>query len=169
MFFSCVCCLYGEPGAYGVVAPRSNVNHGINEYLAGYIKIDNVRFRSEPLEFPPAFGLLFDDDAPEERDVTYKSIGRKKGDEEEEAAKWDPIEYPVLSKTLHAKDGSESSFTLTAEAGVIRPGEVIALMGQNGCGKTTFLRMLYQYWASGKEGCAAKALPVSFKRQHPRC
>ena len=31
-------CLYGRPGAYGVVTKRSNVRNGINQFLAGYIE-----------------------------------------------------------------------------------------------------------------------------------
>ena len=30
-----VCCLYGEPGAYGVVTKIASVRNGINNFLAG--------------------------------------------------------------------------------------------------------------------------------------
>ena len=31
-----VCCMYGEPGAYGVVTKIASVRNGINNFLAGY-------------------------------------------------------------------------------------------------------------------------------------
>merc|ERR1719454_1136670 len=46
-----VCCLYGEPGAYGVVTKIASVRNGINNFLAGYIPAENMRFRAEALTF----------------------------------------------------------------------------------------------------------------------
>lgn len=46
-----VCCLYGEPGAYGVVTKIATVRNGINNYLAGYFPAENMRFREEELTF----------------------------------------------------------------------------------------------------------------------
>jgi ATP-binding cassette subfamily E protein 1 len=43
--------LYGEPGAYGVVGnPKSTLN-GINEFLDGFLRDENVRFREKELHF----------------------------------------------------------------------------------------------------------------------
>jgi len=44
-------CMYGTPGAYGVVTARSRVRNGINHFLAGYIPTDNMRFRDHELTF----------------------------------------------------------------------------------------------------------------------
>merc|ERR1711966_231768 len=44
-------CLYGAPGAYGVVTSRSRVRNGINQFLAGFIPADNMRFRDHELTF----------------------------------------------------------------------------------------------------------------------
>ena len=41
---------YGEPGAYGIVSKPYTVRVGINTFLEGYIREDNVRFR-EPIKF----------------------------------------------------------------------------------------------------------------------
>ena len=38
-----ICCLYGLPGAYGVVTMPFNVRDGINIFLAGYIGPENIR------------------------------------------------------------------------------------------------------------------------------
>jgi len=43
--------LYGRPGAFGIVSKPYGVRLGINTYLEGYIKEDNVRFRPEPITF----------------------------------------------------------------------------------------------------------------------
>ena len=46
-----ICCLYGTPGAYGVVTLPSSVREGINIFLNGYIPTENMRFREEKLTF----------------------------------------------------------------------------------------------------------------------
>jgi len=43
--------VYGEPGVYGVVASPQGVRTGINSFLEGYLKTENVRFRREPIRF----------------------------------------------------------------------------------------------------------------------
>jgi len=43
--------LYGHPGVYGIVSTPLGVRVGINMYLDGYIKEDNVRFREESIKF----------------------------------------------------------------------------------------------------------------------
>ena len=42
---------YGEENTYGVVSGIKNTRNGINEYLAGYLKDENVRFRDHDLKF----------------------------------------------------------------------------------------------------------------------
>ncbi|NYT18127.1 MAG: ribosome biogenesis/translation initiation ATPase RLI [Methanobacteriales archaeon] len=49
--------LYGQPGAYGVVSHLRGVRVGINAYINGFLKEENVRFRKQPLQFqvrPPS-------------------------------------------------------------------------------------------------------------------
>ncbi len=43
--------LYGDENVYGVVSGVKNVRVGINEYIAGYLKDENVRFREYEIEF----------------------------------------------------------------------------------------------------------------------
>jgi ATP-binding cassette subfamily E protein 1 len=43
--------LYGKPGAFGVVSNPYGVRVGINTYLEGFIKEENVRFRDKPVFF----------------------------------------------------------------------------------------------------------------------
>ncbi|HDI02729.1 MAG TPA: ribosome biogenesis/translation initiation ATPase RLI, partial [Candidatus Aenigmarchaeota archaeon] len=42
---------YGVPGVYGIVSKPYSVRVGINTFLDGYIKEDNVRIRPEPIRF----------------------------------------------------------------------------------------------------------------------
>lgn len=49
--------LYGQPGAYGVVSHMRGVRVGINTYINGFLREENVRFRKQPIVFdvkPPA-------------------------------------------------------------------------------------------------------------------
>jgi len=49
--------LYGHPGAYGVVSHMRGVRVGINAYINGFLREENVRFREKPIVFeirPPS-------------------------------------------------------------------------------------------------------------------
>ncbi|KYK38050.1 MAG: ribosome biogenesis/translation initiation ATPase RLI [Theionarchaea archaeon] len=43
--------LYGQPGVYGICSVPYGVRVGINSYLRGYLKEENVRFRKEEIKF----------------------------------------------------------------------------------------------------------------------
>lgn len=43
--------VYGTENVYGVVSHLKNVRSGINEYIEGYLKDENVRFRDYPISF----------------------------------------------------------------------------------------------------------------------
>ncbi|MCH7902408.1 ribosome biogenesis/translation initiation ATPase RLI, partial [archaeon] len=43
--------LYGKKSAYGIVSNTKSVKNGINEFLDGYVKSENVRFRRKELKF----------------------------------------------------------------------------------------------------------------------
>jgi ATP-binding cassette subfamily E protein 1 len=57
--------LFGERGAYGRVSSLKGVRSGINEYLAGFLRDENVRFRSSEIRFEaarmerPAAGAIY--------------------------------------------------------------------------------------------------------------
>ena len=51
--------LYGEPNAYGIVSQPLGVRHGINSWLGGELREENVRLRDNRIEFlahPPRTG-----------------------------------------------------------------------------------------------------------------
>ena len=43
--------MYGEKGAYGVVAYPRAVRTAVNTYLSGYLREENIRFRDKPIKF----------------------------------------------------------------------------------------------------------------------
>ena len=78
-----ICCLYGDAGGYGVVTKIASVRNGINNFLAGYIPAENMRFRAEELTFQvSAASEQFEGEGTGGRSV----LGT--------------VEYPGMSKTL---------------------------------------------------------------------
>ena len=107
-----ICCLYGKPSMYGVVTMPYSVREGINIFLDGFIPTENLRFREEQLSF--------------------KMVETA---EELIAEKTRHYSYPAMTKT-------NGSFKLTVEAGSFTDSEIIVMLGENGTGKTTFVKLL---------------------------
>lgn len=107
-----ICCLYGKPGAYGVVTMPFSVREGINIFLAGFVPTENMRFREEELTFKVS------DQADELKRKNEHSY-----------------QYPSMVKR-------QGNFTLGIEAGSFNNSEILVMLGENGTGKTTFIRML---------------------------
>mmetsp|Transcript_5268 Transcript_5268/g.7763 ORF Transcript_5268/g.7763 Transcript_5268/m.7763 type:complete len:623 (+) Transcript_5268:117-1985(+) len=115
-----VCVLYGSPGAYGVVTMPFSVRNGINVFLAGFIPTENLRFREDSLSFKVS-----------ERAETDVGIGK--------ADKMSQYDYPSMTKT---QTRGTAKFVLHIDPGSFTDSEIIVLLGENGTGKTTFVRML---------------------------
>jgi ATP-binding cassette subfamily E protein 1 len=113
-----VCILYGQAGAYGVVTMPQSVRMGINAFMAGFLSSENLRFRDHSLSFKVAERA----DAGPKKDDVMKQYS-----------------YPSMTKT-QSREGS--SFKLHIQAGEFTDSEIIVLLGENGTGKTTFVRML---------------------------
>nr|ASS36025.1 ABCE1 [Samia ricini] len=107
-----ICCLYGVPGAYGVVTMPFSVREGINIFLDGFVPTENMRFRTESLVFKVAESAT-----------------------EEEIKRMNHYEYPEMSKHM-------GDFDLRVMPGEFSDSEILVLLGENGTGKTTFIRML---------------------------
>merc|ERR1712176_878925 len=130
-------CMYGTPGAYGVVTSRSRVRNGINHFLSGYIPADNMRFRDHELTFKVT-SMDFNPDLGDDGDG---GEDEKKDDKKKKKDNSGDLRYPNMTHTHQRKDDDDkvvSSFTLNVEAGSFRDGECIVLLGENGTGKTTF-------------------------------
>jgi len=133
-----ICCLYGVPGAYGVVTLPFSVREGINIFLAGFIPTENMRFRETSLTFKVS-EQADDRDAVDGATATYS--------------------YPKMTKTM-------GDFKLEIEAGTFSSSEILVMLGQNGTGKTTFIRMLAGMTpADGDETSQVPQLNVSYKPQ----
>lgn len=111
-----ICCLYGNPGAYGVVTMPFSVREGINIFLAGWVPTENMRFRDIELTFHTT-GESEADDLPNIGKLSPKS--RKK---EEERLKSMIYSYPSMSKTL-------GPFHLEIEGGTFNASETIVMLG----------------------------------------
>jgi ATP-binding cassette subfamily E protein 1 len=132
-----ICCLYGTPGAYGVVTLPFSVREGINIFLDGFVPTENLRFRVESLSFKVSEGIDLN---------------------EEEVKKHCNYSYPDMKKTM-------GPFSLAIKAGNFTDSEIIVLLGQNGTGKTTFIRMLAGLIPPDGEKVALPELHVSYKPQ----
>mmetsp|Transcript_49721 Transcript_49721/g.146959 ORF Transcript_49721/g.146959 Transcript_49721/m.146959 type:complete len:610 (-) Transcript_49721:175-2004(-) len=108
-----VCCLWGAAGGYGVVTMPFSVREGINIFLDGFVPTENLRFREVSLTF-------------------------KVNTEEDQSVKdrMHSVKYPQMSKIMGGK------FKLDIKSGDFSDSEIIVMLGQNGTGKTTFIRML---------------------------
>ncbi|XP_060985278.1 ATP-binding cassette sub-family E member 1-like [Dama dama] len=129
-----ICCLYGIPSAYGVVTMPFSVREGINIFLDGYVPTENLRFRDASLVFKVAETA-----------------------NEEEVKKMCMYKYPGMKKKM-------GEFELAIVAGEFTDSEIMVMLGENGTGKTTFIRML-----AGRlkpdEGAEVPVLNVSYKPQ----
>lgn len=56
--------LYGEPGGFGVVSQRLAVRTGINQFLEGHLKDENIKIRRNSIDFPTASEHGFQHDEP---------------------------------------------------------------------------------------------------------
>ncbi|MBW2965131.1 ribosome biogenesis/translation initiation ATPase RLI [Candidatus Woesearchaeota archaeon] len=102
--------MYGREGAYGVVSQPKTTRVGINVFLEGYLKEENVRFRDYKIQFaakPPI------QSAGKEVQVSWEGVKAKLG-----------------------------RFSLSAESGSVSKNDVVGVLGENGIGKTSFVKIL---------------------------
>lgn len=85
---------------------------GINIFLDGFVPTENLRFRDESLVFKVSESAT-----------------------EEEVKRMTHYQYPSMVKTM-------GDFKLTVHQGQFTDSEILVLLGENGTGKTTFIRML---------------------------
>ncbi len=125
---------YGTPGGYGVITHPKGVRVGINEYLKGFLREENVRIRAEAIEFEVH--------APQ-------------------AAK----EISSILKFGRFLKKYDEGFELEAKGGEIRKGEVTGIVGPNGIGKSTFVKILAGE-LQPTEGELTLNIKVSYKPQY---
>ncbi|KAJ1678458.1 Fe-S cluster-binding ribosome biosynthesis protein [Spiromyces aspiralis] len=131
-----ICVLYGVASVYGVVTMPYSVREGINVFLDGMIPTENMRFREESL----SFRLM------------------ETAEDEEVIKQLRHYEFPAMTKTL-------GSFKLHVEAGKFTDSEIIVLLGQNGTGKTTLIKMLAGLSKPDESDVRIPEMNVSYKPQ----
>lgn len=131
-----VCVLYGIPGIYGVVTLPYGVREGINVFLDGVVPTENLRFRDESLTFRMVEASDVQDDVVRNRMYGYPNMIKKMGD-----------------------------FQLEVCSGEFTDSEIIVMLGQNGTGKTTFIRLLAGLLKPDNDDDSIPKLNVSYKPQ----
>lgn len=100
---------WGDENVYGVVSNVKNVRGGINEYLSGFLKDENIKFR--------------------DREIVFSKFS------EGERKKPSKFNYSAMKKHY-------AGFDLSCDAGSVREGEIVGIVGRNALGKSTFVKML---------------------------
>lgn len=125
---------YGTPGGFGVITHPKGVRIGINEYLKGFLREENVRIRPVAIEFEVH--------APQDQ----KEISSL-------------LKYERFSKKY------TGGFELVAQGGEIRKSEVTGIVGPNGIGKSTFVKILAGE-IQPTDGKLDMKIKVSYKPQY---
>jgi ATP-binding cassette subfamily E protein 1 len=125
--------MFGKEGVYGIVSGPKASKAGINVYLSGYMKEENIRFRDHEIKFlakPP---------------IKMQAAKVLTG--------WADIEKKF------------TKFNLKAEQGQVYKNEVVGILGENGIGKTTFVKILAGVLKPDK-GSITQPVRVSYKPQY---
>lgn len=125
--------MYGKEGCYGIVSQPKTTKAGINVYLSGYLKEENIRFRDKKIKF-----------------LEKPPLKKKNADV--------LVSWSNIKKKL-------GKFKLDAKEGVVSKKEVIGVLGENGIGKTSFVRILAGDIKADK-GKISEKIKVSYKPQY---
>ncbi|MFT4297679.1 MAG: ribosome biogenesis/translation initiation ATPase RLI [Candidatus Woesearchaeota archaeon] len=125
--------MYGKEDAYGIVGQTKTTKTGINVYLSGYLKEENVRFRPYHIKFDLKIAEKTKATNPL---ISWKNITKKLG-----------------------------NFSLKAEEGTLQEEKVVGILGENGIGKTTFVKMLAGV-IKQDSGEIDKQIKVAYKSQY---
>lgn len=124
---------YGEEAVYGIVSGLKSAKEGINVFLSGYLREENVRFRDAAIRF--------------ERTPAVEKV------EARALCNWKGVEKKL------------GNFAVRAGKGELYKGEIVGVLGENGIGKTTFVKMLAGVLKADR-GEVSTNVKVSYKPQY---
>ncbi len=125
--------MYGQQGSFGIVSNPRSTRQGINTYLEGFLREENMRFRDKKVVFQKG---------------SFVSMEKK-----------------LLTTAWFDFEKQLGKFHLQANHGNIHRQEIIGVLGENGIGKTTFMKIL----AGVLEPDAAKLeqhIKIAYKPQY---
>lgn len=124
--------MYGKPSCYGIVSQPKSTKAGINIYLSGFMKEENIRFRDKKISFEEKIPV----DLSETPDlISWKNISLDLG-----------------------------QFHLDAKEGKLSKKVVTGILGPNGTGKTSFIKVLAG--VTKAKGSIEGDVKVSYKPQY---
>lgn len=125
--------MYGGENAYGISSLPKSSKEGINVYLSGFMRQENVRFRDHAIKFPEKSDTL--------------SFNR------EHLIGWNNI----------SKDFGR--FKVSSPEGEIARKDIVGVLGENGIGKTTFMKMLAGVLEKDS-GDLTNTIKIAYKSQY---
>ncbi|BFH73350.1 ribosome biogenesis/translation initiation ATPase RLI [Sulfurisphaera javensis] len=128
--------IYGKSSVYGRVSKTYSNRVGINNFLRGYLPAENVKIRPEEIKF----------NLKDLTDLDFNPHALQK------------VIWTDIVKKL-------DKFTLEVKEGYAREGEVIGIVGPNGIGKTTFMRILVGEIKPDSGEVLTEGLSLAYKPQ----
>lgn len=125
--------MYGKEAGYGIVSLPKSTRVGINIYLSGFLRDENIRFRDTEIRFAAR--------PPEESKHATKLTS-----------------WSCINKKL-------GSFSLEAPEGEVYNKDVVGVVGENGIGKTSFVKILAEV-LEPDSGELKDKVTVSYKPQY---
>ena len=125
--------MYGRESVYGIVSGVKSTREGINAFLEGFLREENVRFRDHAIKFQKV----------------QDSVG---------TLPVELISWSNLQKEL-------GNFKLQIDAGSLQKNEIVGILGENGIGKTSFIKILAGV-LEADSGEISSEIKVAYKPQY---
>lgn len=125
--------MYGGEDAYGISSLPKTSKEGINIYLSGFLRQENVRFRDHKIVFPEKSDTL---SFHRDHLIGWKNISKDFG-----------------------------RFKVSSTEGEIKRKDIVGVLGENGIGKTTFMKLLAGVLEKDS-GTITNTIKIAYKPQY---